>query len=292
MINFKLFLKGAAMGCADLIPGVSGGTIALITGIYEELINSIRSFDGLALRLFFKFKLKELWEHINGTFLVHVFAGIFLSIFSLSRAITYLLENEPIPLWSFFFGLILVSAFYVMPKSRNIQTYLSLIAGAVAAYIITSMSPSTTSDQLWFIFISGAIAICAMILPGISGSFILILLAKYEYVLAAVKSLDIVVIFTFGLGCAAGLLSFSKFIHWLLQNYKDVTMAALAGFMLGSLNKIWPWKEVIGVSFRNLMPHEFAELSNQPSQLFLALLFCLLGGVIVLLLERFGRVKE
>ena len=292
MINFKLFFKGTAMGCADLIPGVSGGTIALITGIYEELINSINSIDAKALQLLLQLKIKELWQHVNGLFLIHVFAGMLISIFSLSGLFTYLLENHSIPLWSFFFGLILVSAFFVMPEKRNIQTFLFLILGVAAAYSVTSLNPSGTPDQFWFIFISGAIAICAMILPGISGSFILLLLAKYEYILSALKAFDIKVIITFGIGCIVGLLSFSKLIHWMLNNHKEVTMASLAGFMLGSLNKIWPWKEAGEMSFTNLSPSEYAEVTAKAGQLTLAATFCILGGVVVILLEYFGKTKK
>ena len=292
MVNFKLFLKGAAMGCADLIPGVSGGTIALITGIYEKLINSIKSADAQALRLLLRLQFRDLWLHVNGPFLAHIFAGIFLSVFSLSSLITYLLSDHPIPLWSFFFGLILISAFYVMPNKMNLWSFGFVIFGAFAAYLITSLSPAETSEQLWFVFISGAIAICAMILPGISGSFILILLAKYEYVLNAVKSFDIKVILVFGLGCVVGLLAFSKLVHWLLKNHKSITMAALAGFMLGSLNKIWPWKMESDVSFKNLSPATYSEATSESNQLFLAIIFCLVGAVAVFILERVGRTAE
>lgn len=280
------------MGCADLIPGVSGGTIALITGIYEELINSIRSLDGEALKLASKLRIEELWNHVNGTFLLHVLGGILISIFSLSRLITYLLENEPIALWSFFFGLILVSAFYVLPAKRDLMAIIFLILGAVSAFLITSLGSSSTPDQLWFVFVAGAIAICAMILPGISGSFILILLAKYEYVLSAVRAFDLKIIITFGLGCVVGLLSFSKLIHWLLQHHKSKTMAALAGFMLGSLNKIWPWKEASDVSYTNLTPTQFTEITGEPNQLLIAIVFCIAGGAIVILMERFGQRAE
>lgn len=280
------------MGCADLIPGVSGGTIALITGIYEELINSIRSVDARALRLLLSLKLKDLWLHINGPFLMHVFAGIFLSVFSLSSLITYLLNDHPIPLWSFFFGLILISAFYVMPKKMNLVSFVCVILGTLSAYLITSLTPAATSEQLWFVFVSGAIAICAMILPGISGSFILILLAKYEFILSAINSFDFKVILIFGSGCVVGLLSFSKLIHWLLQNHKSYIMASLAGFMLGSLNKIWPWKLESDISFTNLSPVQYAQSTGDSSQLILAITFCLVGGGIVLILERLGRTAE
>lgn len=276
------------MGGADVIPGVSGGTMALITGIYEELIDSIRSVDGAALKYLLNFKLAELWRHINGAFLLNVFAGVLISIFSLAKLITYLLANHPIPVWSFFFGLILVSAFYVLPAQRDRKAYVFLVLGALIAYVITSLAPAETPTALWFIFLSGAIAICAMILPGISGSFILLLLGKYEYVLEAVKSFDLGVIVVFALGCAIGIVAFSKLIHWLLNHQKVATMSILAGFMLGSLNKIWPWKLLEENNFVNLTPTQFESITGQPNQLSFAIICAVLGVVIVVALERVG----
>lgn len=278
-----------AMGAADVIPGVSGGTIALITGIYQELINSIKSVDMAALRLLFRLNLKGFWQHINGSFLIVVFSGVLISIFSLAKLLTFLLDTQPIAVWSFFFGLILVSAFYVFPRERQASTYLSLFLGAAVAYAITTLAPADTPQELWFIFLSGAVAICAMILPGISGSFILLLLGKYEFVLNAVKSLDILTIVVFGAGCGVGIIAFSKLIHWLLEHYRGVTMAALAGFMLGSLNKIWPWKDVSGSSFTNVSPNQFSVLTGEPNELSLSILFFLLGIVIVVGLEWLGK---
>jgi len=278
-----------AMGGADVIPGVSGGTIALITGIYEELIHSIKSVDAVALKLLLKLDIKGLWQRINGAFLVNVFAGVLISIFSLAKLITYLLEVHPIPVWSFFFGLILISAYFVMPRTRGWTDYLSLFVGAVLAYLITSLTPGDTPEELWFIFISGAIAICAMILPGISGSFILLLLGKYEFVLGAVKTFDLSIIVVFAAGCAVGIISFSKVIHWLLLHYKGVTLSLLAGFMLGSLNKIWPWKDESGDVFVNLSPNDFTTVTDQPNQLYLAIIFFSLGIIIVGGLEWLGK---
>lgn len=298
MKKILLLLKGMAMGGADVIPGVSGGTIALITGIYEELINSIKSVDGTALKLLLKLEFKKLWERVNGSFLLIVFSGVLISIFSLAKLITYLLEYQPIPLWSFFFGLILVSAFYVMPRQRSVAMYVFLVIGVASAYAITTLSPANTPEAYWFIFLSGAIAICAMILPGISGSFILLLLGKYEYILEAVKAFDLGTILVFGLGCLIGLVAFSKFIHWLLQSYKVPTLAMLAGFMLGSLNKIWPWKlddagavwsEESLSDFINVSPFTFTSLAGEPNQLSLAIIFCLLGIAIVVVLEWIGK---
>ncbi len=280
-----LLLKGMAMGGADVIPGVSGGTIALITGIYEELINSIRSVDGALVRLLVKFQLKAVWERINGAFLVNVFLGILISIFSLARLITYLLDEFPIHVWSFFFGLILVSIFYVSPSKMKGTDYIGFALGAFIAYAITSFVPGETTESLWFVFVSGAIAICAMILPGISGSFILLLLGKYDYILSAVKDLNLIVIAVFGLGCLVGIISFSKLIHWLLQHYKTVTMSVLAGFMLGSLNKIWPWK----IDLDNVLPTHYSIVTGMNSYLGAAILFFVLGIAIVVLLERAGK---
>ncbi len=280
-----LLLKGMAMGGADVIPGVSGGTIALITGIYEELINSIRSVDGSLIRSLLKFQLREVWEKLNGAFLLNVFLGILISIFSLARLITWLLDEYPIQGWSFFFGLIFISVFYVSPSKMKGSDYVGFILGALIAYAITSFVPGETTDSLWFVFISGAIAICAMILPGISGSFILLLLGKYDFVLSAVKELNVVVIGVFGLGCLIGIISFSKLIHWLLQHYKPVTMSILAGFMLGSLNKIWPWK----IDFDNVLPIHYSVVTGMDNHLGAAILFLLLGIGVVVILERAGK---
>ncbi len=280
-----LLLKGMAMGGADVIPGVSGGTIALITGIYEELINSIKSVDGTLVQFLLKFRIKAVWERINGAFLLNVLLGILISIFSLARLITYLLDEHPIQVWSFFFGLILVSVFYVSPSKMKGSDYVGFILGAFIAYAITSFVPGETTESLWFVFMSGAIAICAMILPGISGSFILLLLGKYDYVLGAVKDLNLGVIAVFGLGCLVGIISFSKLIHWLLQHYKPVTMSVLAGFMLGSLNKIWPWK----IDLDNVMPTHYSIVTGMDNYLGIAILFFILGIGIVVLLEQAGK---
>lgn len=289
MKKLLLLLKGMAMGGADVVPGVSGGTIALITGIYEDFIGSIKSFDGVAFRLLFRFQLRDFWKHINGTFLLNVFAGILISIFSLAKGITYMLENHPIPLWSFFFGLILISAYYVMPSDAKVKGGIFLVVGLVIAYLITSLSPAETPEQLWFVFLSGAVAICAMILPGISGSFILLLLGKYEFVLEAVKNLDLGVIAVFGAGCAIGIVTFSKLIHWLLSNHRIPTMALLAGFMLGSLNKIWPWKLEEAQGFVNLSPQSYSNHTGDENQLLLAIVCCVAGIALVASLEVLGK---
>lgn len=307
MRSFKeyvlLFLKGIGMGSADVVPGVSGGTIAFITGIYDELLNSIKSIDAEAFRLLIKFKLADFWKHINGNFLIVLVAGIAISLFSLAKLITYLLETYPIQLWSFFFGLIVISALMVARdvEKKNWAAALAAIAGILIAYFITSASPAKTSDNLFFAFVSGAIAICAMILPGISGAFILLILGKYTYVLTALKSFDIPVILVFVAGCVIGLLLFSRLISWLLHKYQSLTVALLAGFMVGSLNKIWPWKivdtyrlnshgEQVPFLDHNVMPQEFmAQTGNQPHVLE-AILFAAAGILLVVLIERIANV--
>ena len=297
-----LTLKGIAMGAADVIPGVSGGTIAFITGIYEELLRSIKSIDLAALKMLFTGKFKTFWQKINGNFLLAVVAGIGISIFSLARLMTWLLAHHPIPLWSFFFGLIIASTFLVAKDVTrwNVLNIVGAIAGAVAAYMITALSPSSTPDTWWFIILSGAIAICAMILPGISGSFILLLLGKYEFIMTAVGDLNVKVIVLFAIGAIAGIISFSHFLTWLLKKYRNITIAVLTGFMVGSLNKIWPWKQVLEtytdshgeiqpLKEANVMPGTFAELTGSDPQLVQAILFCAVGLLLIVILESAGK---
>ncbi|WP_099293960.1 DUF368 domain-containing protein [Butyricimonas sp. Marseille-P3923] len=290
-----LVLRGCAMGAADVIPGVSGGTIAFITGIYEELINSIRSIDLQALRLLGTFKFKEFWKHINGNFLVSVVAGIAISIFSLAKLMKYLLEFHPLYIWSFFFGLIIASALLVSKevKKWDLFTITSLVVGAVVGYTITVLTPTSTPETWWFVLLSGAIAICAMILPGISGAFILLLLGKYEYIITAVSDFNIGILLVFLVGAVAGIISFSHLLSWLLKNYHGMTVALLTGFMVGSLNKIWPWKltdtELInGTSFeieRNVLPGTFEQAGNDPLT-WHVLLMCLIGFLLIWGIER------
>ena len=242
-----LMLKGIAMGAADVVPGVSGGTVAFIVGIYEELINSIKSINPTNLKLLFSLRIAEFWKAINANFLLALVSGIAISIFSLAKLITYLLENEPVLVWAFFFGLVLSSTYFVAKTITqwDWKTYLFFVIGTVGAYFITVATPTETPNNLFFIFLCGAIAICAMILPGISGSFILVLLSKYFYIMSAVKSLDIVVMLVFICGAFIGITSFSNVLSFLLRRFHNTTIATLAGFMLGSLNKVWPWKETV-----------------------------------------------
>lgn len=287
-----------AMGAADIVPGVSGGSIALIAGIYPRLLDSINSFNLANLRLLKDLEVKKFYKAVNGTFLLSLLLGILTSVFLLSRLITYLMEEHPIPLWSFFCGLILVSAFLIL---KNIQRWhlgviLALILGTALAWWVTNLPPTTTPDAYWFTFLAGAIAICAMILPGISGSFILLILGKYETILKAVSEKDLLTLAIFASGCVVGILSFSRVISYLLKKYYSVTIGLLSGFMLGSVNELWPWKIV--TSWRtsssgeqkpflteNILPTEYLEkVGEQP--LILSAILAFLGGIgIVLLIE-------
>ena len=243
-----LMLKGMGMGAADVVPGVSGGTIAFIVGIYDELINSIKSINLESLKLFFSGKWATFWKKINGNFLFFLLAGIGISVFSLAKLITWLLINQPILVWSFFFGLVLASTWVVskdIKEWKSWKTWVAFVIGAVVAFYITVATPAETPSNLLFIFLCGAIAICAMILPGISGSFILVLLGKYFFIMDAVKTLDVVVIAVFGAGACIGNTSFSRILSYALAHFRNITLAVLTGFMLGSLNKVWPWKEVV-----------------------------------------------
>ena len=298
-----LALKGCAMGMADVVPGVSGGTIAFISGIYEELLDSIRSVDATALRLLLRFRLAEFWRHINGRFLLPVLLGIAVAIFSLARLVTYLLTNHPIAIWSFFFGLIVASALLVARQIGRWEwrTVLAFAVGAAAAWWITVATPAETPDDWWFVMLSGAIAICAMILPGISGAFILLLLGKYQYIMHAVGEFDIPVIAVFVIGAAAGIISFSHLLSWLLKHWHDVTVAVLMGFMVGSLNKVWPWKETVetyldshGIAQplvqNNIAPGTFEQLTGQPSLLVQAILLGIVGFLVIYGIELVARM--
>lgn len=242
-----LVLKGMGMGAADVVPGVSGGTIAFIVGIYDELIQSIKSIDLTALRLFLTGRFAEAWTRVNGYFLLSILAGIGISVFSLAKIITWLLTNHPVLVWAFFFGLVLASAWLVAKDVTRWtwKTVLGFVAGTVAAYFITVATPAETPSNLLFVFVCGAVAICAMILPGISGSFILVLLGKYFYIMDAVKSLRLLVLGVFAAGACVGITTFSRLLSFALSHVRNLTLAVLSGFMLGSLNKVWPWKETL-----------------------------------------------
>jgi len=235
-----------AMGAADIVPGVSGGSIALIAGIYQELLDSINSFNWNNLLLLKSFRIKEFYLRLNGNFLLSLVLGIMTSIFALSRVITYLMDEHPIPLWSFFSGLILVSAFLILKETKkwDFVIIVSIAIGTAFAWWVTNLPPTTTPDAPWFTFVAGAIAICAMILPGISGSFVLLILGQYERILQAVMDKDFFTLALFASGCLVGILSFSRVVAFLLRRFHAATIGLLSGFMLGSVNELWPWKLV------------------------------------------------
>ena len=287
-----LTLKGMAMGAADVVPGVSGGTIAFIAGIYDELINSIKSINMHSLKLLFTGKIAAFWKAVNGNFLFALLLGIAISVFSLAKLITYLLLNEPVLVWSFFFGLVLASTWFVTKdiKGWNWKTVAGFVGGAVIAYYITVATPAETSTNLMFIFLCGAIAICAMILPGISGSFILVLLGKYFYVMEAVKTLDLVVLGVFAFGAALGINSFSRVLSYALKNFRNITLSVLSGFMLGSLNKVWPWKEVeklVSDGHEVMIEHNIAPNTEVAE----AVVLMLIGFILVYVLEKISAKK-
>jgi len=293
------------MGAADVIPGVSGGTIAFIMGIYDELLHSIKSFDIEAIQLLLKFRIKDFWQKINGTFLMVLFAGIGTSIISLAKIVIFLLKQNPILLWSFFFGLILISAPLVLReiKKWNLSTGFSFMLGIGIAYTITILSPTNSPDETWFIFFAGALAICAMILPGISGAFILLLIGKYQYIITAVLEFNLPIISIFALGCFVGIMGFSRLLTWILQHYHHITIAVLAGFMLGSLNKVWPWRvvleyatnskgEQIAVFDKSILPWNYLSVTGKDPQLFQAIFMMALGVFLVVLIEKIAvRLK-
>jgi putative membrane protein len=292
-------LKGMAMGAADVVPGVSGGTIAFISGIYEELITSINNIDLSLITVLRKEGVKAFWNKINGNFLLALFAGIFISVLSLAKFLSWLLENEPVLLWSFFFGLVVASVFFVGKEIQkwNLGTVVVFVLGAVVAYFITELPVSENTDSLPYLFMSGALAVCAMILPGISGAFILVLLGSYKTILDAVHERDIKIVFTVALGAIVGLLSFARLLKWMFSNYKNSTLALLTGFILGSLNKIWPWKKVlqartfgektIVVDDINVLPGAF----EGDNQLMLAIILAILGFSLIFILEKAASKK-
>lgn len=295
-------VKGACMGAADVIPGVSGGTIAFITGIYDDLLGSINAIDATAVKLFFTGKFKEFWKHINGSFLVSLFCGILISVLTLAGIMQYLLEHHPIQTWAFFFGLIVASSIFILRgiEGWNLKAVLFLIFGIFLGVTICTLSPTTTPDALWFIFLSGAIAICAMILPGISGSFILLILGKYQYIMGAISGLtsgqavgeSIVVLGVFAVGAVCGILAFSRFLHWLLGRFHKETLITLAGFIIGSLVKVWPWNDkeaIVRAQFPDAA--SVAEASLQiDMQVGSAILFAVIGFSLVTGIELVGKM--
>ncbi len=299
-----VFLRGMAMGAADVVPGVSGGTIAFITGIYGELIDSLRSIDHRAVQCLWQKGIKAAWSHINGNFLLAVFAGVLLSMLSLAKLVTWCLEQQPILVWSGFFGLVLASALVLLRQVPHWTLWrgLWLLAGLALALGVSVLKPSQLEPSPLILFGAGAIAICAMILPGISGSFLLLMMGLYTAVIGALSQLQVLTLLPFAAGAALGLLAFSHLLSWLLHRFAAATMAFLTGILLGSLNIIWPWKqtlesvvnrhgELVPLVQQNLLPHQYAVITGEASQWLLALGCALSGFVIVVVIEA-GAGKE
>lgn len=292
-------LRGIAMGAADVIPGVSGGTIAFITGIYEELIESLSNINFKALKTLKNDGIKAFWKHVNGNFFVALFLGIAISVFSLAKLVTFLLENHPVLLWSFFFGLVLASGLLIMKTIRewNVANVFAILLGTAIAGFISSIEVTASGGDSWYILLSGAIAICAMILPGISGAFILVLLGSYDIIINGIKDINLTTIGLFAVGCIIGLLSFSRLLKYLFSHFKNFVLALLSGFLFGSLWKIWPWKNETGNApivvhsdgkedwmMTNVLPQNYIG----DDQLFTAIIMSVLGLVVVILMGFVG----
>lgn len=281
------------MGIAELVPGVSGGTIAFVAGIYEEFITSINNVNLSAFNTLRKEGFKAFWEQLNGSFLLALFSGMLISIISFSKLIKWLLEFHPIAIWSFFFGLVLASILFVAKEIKKWTplAIILLLLSSVLAYYITTLPPSANADSLPYLFMSGAIAICAMILPGISGAFILVLLGSYKTVIEAVDQRDFKILVTVALGCLVGLLSFARLLKWMFNHHKSITLAVLTGFIAGSLNKIWPWKQIIStkqigektiIIDESISPFAF----DGDPQLVSAIIAAIIGFSLIFILEK------
>ena len=293
------------MGAADAVPGVSGGTIAFISGIYEELISSISQVNFSLVKTLKENGIKSAWKQVNGNFLFALMVGIVISFISFMRLAKYLLENHPILIWAFFFGLVVASILYVAKqiKQWNFLNILAALIAAFLAYYITTLPSLANNDNPFFLFIAAAIAICAMILPGISGAFILVLLGAYNTLTTAFHDFDIKNILIFIAGAATGLLSFSKLLKWLFSNHKNTTLAILTGFIIGSLNKIWPWKETLSTRInskgieipvlqQSILPNKFTTLYQLDAQLSTALILMVIGFFSIIILEKIGEKSK
>ena len=291
-----ILIKGMGMGAVDLVPGVSGGTIALIVGIYYELLESIKSINISALKLLVRFQWKDFWKAINGNFLLSLVLGIGISIFSLATLIDYLIVTYPVFLWAFFFGLMLASVWVVVQEVNHWtwENVLGFVLGAISAFIITMATPANTPEDYWFIFICGAVAICGLMMPGTSGAFFLVLLGKYAFIVNAVKTLNISVLLTFAAGIVIGITSFSHALSYALRRFYNITIATLSGFILGSLNKVWPWKEALETYTdshgkvktlidRNILPDQY---------LWEALGFAFAGFALVFIIDKIAKRKK
>lgn len=279
MQYLQWLIKGMAMGAADVVPGVSGGTLAFILGIYERLLAAISAVNLRALQLLARGQLRACWQQIDGTFLVCLFGGVLLSIFSLASLISWLLEHRPVPLWAFFNGLILAALPLLLRSVRwTFGRSLLFVAGICLAVLIGSLTPVQFNPAAWMFFVAGAVAICAMILPGISGSFILLISGMYAPVLLAVRELQLAILLLFLLGCISGLLGFSRFLNWLLKHYHDATLALLTGVVVGAMYRLWPWQSATSM----YMPSGYAATFGQHDLLLATA--CFLVAILVMLL--------
>ena len=289
--NSIVALKGFAMGAANVIPGVSGGTIALLTGIFNELIDSLNAIMSISTwKLLINKKFKEFWETIHGTFLLWLAIGVIISVFSLAKLMEYVLAHHPVQTWAFFFGLIVVSAVFMLSdiKGWKGKEVAWLVLGIALGAFICLLSPTETTSDMWFIAVCGAIAICTMILPGISGSFILVLFGKYEYIMEAVSELNIPVLIVFAIGCLVGIVAFSKFLHWLIGRFEKQTLLVLIGFTIGALVKVWPWADKVACEAANVLNGQPVEALHIGG----AVLWALIGAGLVLALELLTRKKD
>jgi putative membrane protein len=300
-----IFLRGIAMGAADVVPGASGGTIAFITGIYQELIDSLRNCDHRAMTILWRQGVNSAWQHINGNFLLALFSGVLVSIFSLAKIVTYCLSAWPIGVWSFFFGLILAASLHLFRQIEawSFRLLISLCVGIILAVLIGEIKPAELSTDWWVLIGAGSIAICAMILPGISGGFLLLVMGLYQPILLAVSEIDLSVLSYLLIGCVFGLLAFSHFLSWLLQSFHAMTMACLTGFLLGSLSMLWPWKVTVdSVIDRHgelrvlvselVSPVGYIENTGQSAQVLVAIALCITGFMVVFFLEYFSVEKN
>lgn len=301
----SLILKGIAMGAANVVPGVSGGTIALITGIFERLIDAIKSFNMKAVKLLLGFKLKEFAHHIDFYFLISVFAGIAIAIISLAKLFDYLFINYPVYIWAYFFGLVLASVYFVGKRINqwSIAVIIAFILGAVVAIGISVLNPATENSSVIYLLICGVVAICSMILPGLSGSFVLILMGNYQLVMIdAVNQRDLTILIPVGIGAVVGLLAFSHVLSWVFKHYRNQTIALLTGFILGSVSILWPWQkliyltdaagqqilkkgEPIVVKYQRYMPDSFDQ------QVIFAILIAIIGIISIWAVEKAAALK-
>jgi putative membrane protein len=307
-------VKGACMGAADVIPGVSGGTIAFIMGIYDEFVGSIASIDAEAVKMVFKGRFRDFWKHINGNFLLSLLAGIGISVVAIAGLMQMLLRDFPIQTWAFFFGLIVASSIFILKgiSGWRVREGGLLALGITLGAVVCTLSPTNTPDSLWFILLSGALAICAMVMPGISGSFILLILGKYQYIMERITELtsgvnfgqNLLILATFLTGAAIGILGFSKFLRWLLARWNKETLLVLAGFIIGSLVKVWPWSNteaiiksqnpVIAKTYEDALPGGIIDqyAGSIDMHLTSAVIFAVIGFLLVIGIELAGKKKD